>query len=95
MPNEHGHLDALTMKLDQALSEQLGKKHDAAIKRAISVAQLPKGTAIVLQTDYLELKTDILVRAPSDAEYTVLVHVSGEEVVFADDPTGAVAEAGA
>ncbi len=88
-------LDALTMKMEQGLSELLGKKHDAAVKLAISVAQLPKGTGIVLQTDYLKLKTDILVRAPSDADYAVLAHVSGEEVAFSDDPTAAVAEAGA
>ena len=66
----------------------------AAVKLAISVSQLPKGTTIVLQTDYLKLKTDILVRAPSDADYAVLARVSGEEVVFADDPTVAVAETG-
>ncbi|HMD61982.1 MAG TPA: hypothetical protein VKG78_11145 [Opitutaceae bacterium] len=44
------------------------ERHVAAIELAISVTQLPMGTAIIMQTDYLELKTDILVRAPSDQE---------------------------
>jgi len=81
-------LDALTMKMDQALSEQLGQKHDAAVKLAISVAQLPKGTAIVFQTEHHDLRTDILVREPSQTDYSILARVHGEEVVFADDIPG-------
>ncbi len=88
-------LDALTMKMDQVLSEQLGKKHDAAVNLAISVAQLPKGTEIVLQTKHHDLRTDILVREPSQTDYSFLARVHGEEVVFAGDPITTVVESGA
>ena len=82
-------LDALTMKMDQALSEQLAKKHDAAVNLAISVAQLPKGTAIILQTEHHGLRADILVREPLQVDYSILARVDGEEVVFAHNITGA------
>ena len=85
-------LDALTMKMDQALSEQLGKKHDATVKLAISVAQLPKGTEIVLQTKHHDLRTGILVREPSQTNYSFLAEVHGEDVVFAGDPVTALTD---
>ena len=62
---------------------------------AISVALLPKGTALILQTAHDHLGTDILVSRPSQADYSVLARVSGEEVVFADDFVAPVAELGA
>ncbi len=64
--------------------------HDAAVELAISGADLPKGTAIILQPDFLSLATDILVKAPADADYLLLARVSGEEVTFADDPAANV-----
>ena len=88
-------LDALSMMRDKAVSEQLSKKHDAAVKLAISVAQLPKGMEIVLQTEHHDLRTDILVREPSQSDYSTLARVHGEEVVFAGDPAATFAEAGA
>ncbi len=60
--------------------------HDAAVKLAISVAQLPRSTMIILQSDSSGLQTDILVKAPSDAYCALLAQVSGVEVSFADDP---------
>jgi len=69
--------------------------HAAAIELAISVARLQKGTAIMFQTKDRHLRTDILVRKPSQNDYSVLAHVDGEEVVFADDFVTPVAEAGA
>ena len=88
-------LDALKTKMALVLSEQENKKHAAAIEMAISVARLPKGTAIILQTEHDHLGTDILVRRPSQADYSVLASVDGEEVVFADDFVTPVAESGA
>jgi hypothetical protein len=67
-------------------------QHAAAIEMAISVARLPKGTAIILQTEHDHLGTDILVCRPSQADYSVLASVDGEEVVFADDFVAPVAE---
>jgi hypothetical protein len=61
------------------------EKHALAIELAISMARLPRGTAIVLQTKHHHLGTDILVREPSQAGYSVLACVRGEEVVFADN----------
>jgi hypothetical protein len=87
-------LDALKTKMTLVLSEQENKKHVAAIELAISVARLPKGAASMLQTKHHQLRTDILVREPSQADYSVLARVDGEEVVFADDPVTAVAESG-
>jgi hypothetical protein len=60
-------------------------QHAAAIERAISVAHLPKGTAIMLQTEHDHLRTHILVQRPSEADCSVLACVDGKEVVFADD----------
>jgi hypothetical protein len=57
--------------------------HAAAIELTISVARLPKGTAIMLQAEGDRLETDILVRGPSQAHYSLLASVDGEEVVFA------------
>jgi len=52
---------------------------------------LPKGTAIILQSASPGMKTDILVKAPSDADYLLVARVLGEEVAFADDPAANVA----
>jgi hypothetical protein len=70
-------------------------QHAAAIEMAISVARLPRGTAIILQTALTHLGTDILVSRPSQAVYSVLARVRGEEVVFADDFVTPVAASGA
>jgi len=69
--------------------------HDVAVELAISVADLPKGTAIILQSASLGTKTDILVKEPTDTEYALLAHVSGAEVTFADDPAANITEVGA
>ncbi len=86
-------LDALSMTMNQALREQLRREHDAAVRLAISIAQLPKGTAIVLQTEQHDLITDILVREPFQTNYSILARVHGEQVVFADN-TAETAENG-
>ena len=65
--------------------------HNVAVELAISVADLPKGTAIILQSASPGMKTDILVKAPSDADYLLVARVLGEEVAFADDPAANVA----
>lgn len=78
-------LDALIGKMDKALSGQLTKKHDAAVKLAISVAQLPEGSSIILQTEHHGLRTDILIREPLQVDYSILARVEGEEVVFTDN----------
>jgi hypothetical protein len=88
-------LDALKTKMTLVLSEQENKKHAAAIEMAISVARLPTGTATMLQTKHHQLRTDILVREPSQADYSVLAGVDGEEVVFADDFVTPFTESGA
>jgi hypothetical protein len=88
-------LDALNTKMTLVLSEQAKKKHDAAIELTISAARLPKGTAIMLQAEHDHLGTDILVRRPSQADYSVLASVDGEDVVFADDFVTPVVESGA
>jgi hypothetical protein len=69
--------------------------HAAAIELAISVARLPNGTAIMLQTEHDHLRADILVREPSQADYSILAHVDGEKVVFAGDFVTPVVESGA
>ena len=52
--------------LKSTRTDQLAEdQHAAAIERAISVARLPKGTAIMLQTEHHNLRTKILVRRPS------------------------------
>jgi hypothetical protein len=53
-------------------------QHAAAIEMAISVALLPKGTAIILQTKRHHLGTDILVCEPSQTNYSILAQVHGE-----------------
>ncbi len=63
-------------------------QHAAAIELAISVARLPKGTAIMLQTKRHHLRTDILVRKPSETNGSILARVHGEGVVFGDDNAG-------
>jgi hypothetical protein len=45
-----------------------------------------------LQTEHDHLGTDILARRPSQADYSVLARVNGEEVVFADDFVTPIAE---
>jgi hypothetical protein len=73
-------------QLKATRSERLAAdNHVAAIELAISVARLPKGTAIMLQTKHHHLSTDILVRRTSQADYSMLASVDGAEVVFADD----------
>lgn len=62
--------------------------HAAAIELAISVAGLPKGTAIMLQTEHDHLRTDILVREPSQTNCSILARVRCEQVVFVDDVAG-------
>jgi hypothetical protein len=69
-----------------------GDNHAAAIELVISVARLPKGTAIMLQTEHGHLRTDILVRQPAQTSFSMLARVRGEEVVFADYPVTPVAE---
>lgn len=64
------------------------EKHALAIELAISVARLPKGTAIVLQTEHDHLRTDILVREPSQTNCSILARVRGEQVVFVDNVAG-------
>ena len=70
-------------------------QHAAAIEMAISVALLPGGTAIILQTVHAHPGTDILVSIPSQADYSLLACVRGEEVVFVDDFVTPVAGSGA
>jgi hypothetical protein len=70
-------------------------QHAAAIERAISMAHLPKGTAIMLETDHDRLRTHILVRRPPEADCSTLAYVDGKEVVFADGFVKPVAESGA
>jgi hypothetical protein len=72
-----------------------GDNHAAAVELAISIARLPKGAAIMLQTENRHLKTDILVRSPSQADYWILASVDGEEILFADDFVTPAAESGA
>jgi hypothetical protein len=77
---------------DQTVADD---QHAAAIEMAISVALLPRGTAIILQTSLTHLGTDILVSRPSQVHYSLLACVRGEEVVFADDFVTPVAKSGA
>jgi hypothetical protein len=77
---------------DQTVADD---RHAAAIEMAISVARLPKGTAIILQVKGHHLRTDILVCEPSQTNYSILAQVHGEEVVFIDDFETPVAESGA
>jgi hypothetical protein len=86
-------LDALNTKMTSVLSAERDKEHDAAVRMAISVALLPKGTAIMLQTDSSRLKTDILAKTPTDADYFPLARVSHQEVTFTDDPSTYIAAA--
>jgi hypothetical protein len=79
-------LDALNTKMTLTLHERATKSHDAAVKQAISVADLPRGTVIILQSVSPGMKTDILVKAAADADYSLLARVRGQEVTFADDP---------
>ena len=81
----------MSTRTDQLADDQ----HAAAIEMAISVARLPKGTATILPPKHHRLRTEILVCEPSQADYSVLACVHGEEVVFADDPVTTVAESGA
>lgn len=67
-------------------------QHAAAIERTISVAHLPKGTAIMLQTEHEHLRTQIFVQRPSEADCSVLARVDGKEVVFAENFVTPVAE---
>jgi hypothetical protein len=64
-------------------------KHAAAIERAITLATLPTGAGIILKPHNNGQMTEILVCKPSAAEYSVLARVSGENIVFADDPVTA------
>jgi len=83
-------------ELKATRTERLAEdNHAAAIELAISVALLPKGTAIMLQTENRHLETDILVRKPSQADYSILASVDGEEILFADDFVTPAAESGA
>jgi len=66
--------------------------HAAAIELAISLARLPKGTETIFRPDYDTHRTEILVRKSSQADYSVLASVNGEEAVFADDFVTPVAE---
>jgi hypothetical protein len=80
-------------QLKATRAERLAEdSHAAAIELTISAARLPKGTAIMLQTEHDHLGTDILARRPSQADYSVLARVNGEEVVFADDFVTPIAE---
>jgi hypothetical protein len=86
------YIDVGFSLFDQTVADD---QHAAAIEMAISVALLPRGTAIILRRAHTHLGTDILVSRPSQADYFVLACVRGEEVVFADDPVTPVAESGA
>ena len=66
--------------------------HAAAIELAISVARLPKGTAIILNRDDNSRTTEILVRRPTEPDFSILARVHGEEVVFASDPIATLTE---
>ena len=66
--------------------------HAAAIELAISLARLTKGTETIFRPDYDTHRTEILVRKASQADYSVLASVNGEEVVFVDDFVTPVAE---
>jgi len=63
--------------------------HAAAIELAISRARVPKGTEIAWRPDKNGYRTEILARKPSEADYTVLAIVHGDEVVFAANVAGA------
>ncbi len=66
-------------------------QHAAAIELAISLARLPKGTAIILKPDNNSHLTKILVRKPAQADYSILAYVHREQVVVAVDPFTAAA----
>ena len=70
------------------------EKHALAIELAISLARCPKGTEIIFRPGNNTHKTEILIRKPSQADYSVLASVHGEEVVFADDPVTIFTESG-
>jgi hypothetical protein len=95
VPDEHGCPRRAEDQNDLGFERAGNKKHAAAIEMAISVARLPTGTATMLQTKHHQLRTDILVREPSQADYSVLAGVDGEEVVFADDFVTPFTESGA
>ena len=59
------------------------------------MARLPRGTPIILQIERDHLGTNIWVRRPSQADYSVLACVRSEEVVFVDDFVTPVVESGA
>jgi len=65
-------------RTDQLVEDQ----HVAAIELAISLSRLPKGTAIMLQTEHHHLRTVILVLRPLQTDYSILARVHGEEVIF-------------
>ncbi len=69
-------------------------RHAASIEMAISVAQLPKGTAIILQTKHRHLSTEILVCEHLQTKYSILARVYGEQVDFADNAAGAAGSGG-
>ena len=70
------------------------EKHAFAIEMAISFARCPKGTEIIFKSDNSTHRTEILARKPSQADYSILACVHGEEVVLAGDPVTTVAEYG-
>jgi len=78
-------VQALDLLKTTRTDRQAESRHAAAIELAISVARLPKGTAIMLQTKHHYLRTDILVLWPLQTDYLILARVHGEEVVFAGD----------
>ena len=70
--------------LKSTRTDQLAEdQHLAAVDRAIFVSRLPKGTAIMLQTEHHNLRTNILVLRPLQTSYSILARVHGQEVVFA------------
>lgn len=79
--------------LKSTRTDQLAEdQHAAAIEMAISVARLPKGTAIMLQSVSPGMKTDILVKVPADADFSLLARVWEDEVTFADQSAGNFSE---
>jgi hypothetical protein len=85
-------VDAVS-RLKATRTERLaGDNHAAAIELAISLARLPKGTAIMLQIEHDLLRTDILVLKPSEADWSILASVDGGKIVFADNPNLPVLE---
>ena len=69
------------------------RRHGTAVEFALSVARAPNRTALLWRTDFHKLKTDILIKGPTDADYKLFARVRGANVTFVDDPNRNIAEA--